>query len=171
MSNNEAREIDKAYQVSIEELYRFAKEKNEVYFDMVHKSIEIRMEERARTEHLLIALNSIANSTCCDTCKEAALVAQAAIAKWNAKRSNPERPNGEELSKGTYACPECGLETPHSGEAHGATVLPEIIYGVPSFTKDHLVWLGSSQSKAFARANLARDVIEYRRSKPGADHE
>jgi hypothetical protein len=78
--------------------------------------------------------------------------------------SQVETPTDEELSKGTFSCPICGLGTPHSGDAHGATVLPEVIYGVPSYDKTFLVWVGSDKQKAMWMADFSRNVIEYRRA-------
>ena len=72
-------------------------------------------------------------------------------------------PTDEELSKGTFSCPVCGLGTPHSTEAHKVSCLPETVYGIPSIQKDFLVWLGSDKQKALEMADLSREVIEYRR--------
>lgn len=73
-----------------------------------------------------------------------------------------KEPTNEELSKGTFACPICGIDRPHSVDAH-VTVLPEVLYGVPSYDKTFLVWTGTEKHKAVALADFSRNVIEYRR--------
>jgi hypothetical protein len=77
------------------------------------------------------------------------------------------KPTDEELSKGTFSCPVCGVGTPHSVDAHPSyNMLPEVVYGVPSYDKTFLVWTGTEKHKAISLADFSRNVIEYRRVNP-----
>lgn len=77
-----------------------------------------------------------------------------------------KEPTDDELSKGTFCCPVCGLSQPHSINAHKVDILPWTLYGVPSIQKDFLVWVGADKQKALWMADFARNVIEYRRVDP-----
>jgi hypothetical protein len=72
----------------------------------------------------------------------------------------------DELSKGTFSCPVCGRGTPHSAEDHKVSGLPFTVYGVPSYDKTFLVWVGSDKQKAEWMADFSRNVIEYRMVDP-----